>query len=83
MQHYEQSQLNQNMIIDIFLRTFFMTNFSMADFFQGWFCLGEHFSRKQSWVGFALRNFLLKPGRFGIYFKNFAKLSIKNLYRHP
>lgn len=51
----------------------------MADFFQGWFCLGELFSWKVSSVSFILRNVLLKPGRFGIYFKNFDKLSIKNL----
>ena len=77
MQLYEQSQSNQNMIF--FWRTFFMTDFSMADFFQGWFCLGELFSWKVSSVSFILRNVLLKPGRFGIYFKNFDKLSIKNL----
>lgn len=56
-----------------------MTDFSMADFFQGWFCLGELFSWKVSSVSFILRNVLLKPGRFGIYFKNFDKISIKNL----
>ena len=77
MQLYEQSQSNQNMIF--FEGLFSWRTFQWRIFFQGWFCLGELFSWKVSSVGFILRNVLLKPGRFGIYFKNFDKLSIKNL----